>query len=86
MWERFVLKATKKWGWSEIEITNPCFDCDAKDRKVLIIDDIIESGQTLSALKQWFEEAGAADVRTFALLDKPEKREFNIEVHWVAFI
>ena len=70
---------------SEVKITNPCFDCEVKDRKVLIIDDIVESGQTLSALKKEFEEAGAADVRTFALLDKPDKREFDIEVDWVGF-
>lgn len=70
---------------SKVEITNPCFDCEVQDRRILIIDDIVESGQTLFALKKWFEEAGASDVRSFALLDKPHKRVFEIGVDWVGF-
>lgn len=81
-----VAKSYKENGRrSEVKITNPCFDCDVRNRKVLIIDDIVESGQTLSSVKKWFEKAGAADVRTFALLDKSEKREFDIKVDWVGF-
>jgi hypoxanthine phosphoribosyltransferase len=79
-------KSYKKDGVrSEVEISHPMFDCEVFGRKVLIIDDIVESGQTLSALKNWFMQRGASDVRTFALLDKPTKREFCIEVDWVGF-
>lgn len=70
---------------SGVEISNPMFDCELKDRRILLIDDIVESGQTLAALKKWFEEREVADVRTFALLDKPTKRTFDIEVDWVGF-
>lgn len=70
---------------TSIRITNPMFDCRLKGRRVLIIDDIVESGQTVAALKQWFTTKGAADIRTFALLDKPSKREFDVEIDWVGF-
>ena len=70
---------------SGVEITNPMFDCELDNKRILIIDDIVESGQTLLALKKWFEERGVSDVRTFALLDKPTKRTFEIEVDWVGF-
>lgn len=70
---------------SEVKIRHPIFDCSLKGKRVLIIDDIVESGQTLSALKSWFLRRHAADVKTFALLDKPSKRTFDIEVDWVGF-
>ncbi len=70
---------------SPVEITNPCFDCDVKGRKVLIIDDIVESGQTLLEVRKWFLNQGVDDVRTFALLDKPDKRVSDVVVDWVGF-
>lgn len=70
---------------SNVDITNPSFDCSVEGRRVLIVDDIVESGQTLCELKRYFLEQGAADVRTFALLDKPMKHEFDIEVDWIGF-
>ncbi|QDU96213.1 phosphoribosyltransferase [Lignipirellula cremea] len=54
-------------------------------RRVLIVDDIIESGQTLHALKEWFENEGASDVRCFTLLSKPDKRVYDVEVDWTVF-
>ena len=41
---------------------------------VLIIEDIIDSGNTLSHLVRYLKERGAASVRTCTLLDKPERR------------
>ena len=79
-------KSYKKNGKrSTVEISHPCFDTDIRDRNIVIVDDIVESGYTLLMLKEWFEKHGAADVRTFALLDKPSKRQCDIEVDWVGF-
>ncbi len=39
-------------------------------RTVLLIDDILDEGVTVDALKRWCHEAGARDVRSVVLLDK----------------
>jgi hypoxanthine phosphoribosyltransferase len=47
----------------------------------LIIEDIIDSGKTLSHLVRYLKERGAGSVKTCTLLDKPERRviEFNAD-------
>lgn len=44
-------------------------------RHVLVIEDIIDSGLTLSNLKKLLEDRGAASVKIATLLDKPEGRK-----------
>ena len=48
-------------------------DLDITD--ILIIEDIIDSGKTLSALTKYLAERGAKSVRSCTLLDKPSRRE-----------
>lgn len=48
-------------------------DLDTTD--ILIIEDIIDSGKTLSALTKYLAERGAKSVRSCTLLDKPSRRE-----------
>ena len=48
-------------------------DLDTTD--ILIIEDIIDSGKTLSALTKYLAERGARSVRSCTLLDKPSRRE-----------
>ena len=49
-------------------------DLDLAGRRVLIVDDILDSGQTLHALKRLLGRRGAADVRTCTLVrkDRPD--------------
>jgi hypoxanthine phosphoribosyltransferase len=47
---------------------------DLNGKNVLIIEDIVDSGKTLSHLVRYLKERGAASVKTCALLDKPERR------------
>lgn len=47
---------------------------DMEEADFLIIEDIIDSGKTLSHLVRYLKERGAASVKTCALLDKPERR------------
>jgi hypoxanthine phosphoribosyltransferase len=51
----------------------------------LIVDDILDSGRTLSRLLREFEERGAADVRTCVLLDKPSRRAVPCEADFRVF-
>jgi len=47
---------------------------DISDRDVLIVDDIVDTGLTLAALKRTFEARGPRSVRTCVLLDKGSRR------------
>jgi hypoxanthine phosphoribosyltransferase len=47
---------------------------DVADVDFIIVEDIIDSGRTLSHLIKYFTEKGAGSVRTVTLLDKPSRR------------
>lgn len=47
---------------------------DVSDVDFLVVEDIIDSGRTLSHLIKYFIEKGASSVRTVTLLDKPSRR------------
>ncbi len=47
---------------------------DYEDVDFVIIEDIVDSGRTLSHLVRYFSERGAGSVKTCTLLDKPERR------------
>lgn len=55
---------------------------DMADVNFIIIEDIIDSGNTLSHLVRYLKERGAASVRTCALLDKPERRTVEFELDY----
>ena len=60
-------------------------DTDVKDRDVLIVEDIIDSGLTLSWLTSNLKARGAASVEIVTLLRKPEAAKVEIAVRWVGF-
>ena len=48
---------------------------DMEDIDIIIVEDIIDSGKTLSHLTEYLKLKGAHSVRTCTLLDKPSRRE-----------
>ena len=48
---------------------------DISGRHLVIVEDILDSGNTLSFLKQYFMAKGAASITIVTLLDKPSRRE-----------
>ena len=58
---------------------------DVKGRNVLITDDIVDSGRTLQFLVNLLKERGAKSVKTVSLLNKPEGREFDVNVEYYGF-
>ena len=50
---------------------------DLSEKDILIIEDIIDSGKTLSYLVEYLKINGARSVKTVALLDKPSRREVD---------
>ncbi len=56
-----------------------------QDRHVLIIEDIIDSGNTLAYLVDFLESRNPASLKICTLLDKPEGRQVEIEADYVGF-
>ena len=60
-------------------------DMAITDQDVIIIEDIIDSGRTLSHLKSLLEQRKPASLRICTLLDKPERRVSDVDVDYVGF-
>jgi len=60
-------------------------DSDLHGRNVLIVEDIIDSGLTLSWLRSNLESRGAASVEICALLRKPDAAKVAVDVKYVGF-
>ncbi|CAH1659881.1 MULTISPECIES: hypoxanthine phosphoribosyltransferase [unclassified Chelatococcus] len=60
-------------------------DSDVRNRDVLLVDDILESGRTLAFAKDLMAARGARRVMCAVLLEKPHKRAVNIEADFVGF-
>jgi len=56
---------------------------DYGDLDILVIEDIIDSGKTLSHLSKYLELKGANSVKTATLLDKPSRREVEFTPDYV---
>jgi hypoxanthine phosphoribosyltransferase len=54
-------------------------------RNIILVEDIIDSGHTLSYLLRILQERQPASVRILTLLDKPERREVDVQVDWTGF-
>ena len=60
-------------------------DTDVMGRRVLIVEDIIDSGLTLSWLLANLRSRGAESVEILALLRKPEAAKVNVDVKYIGF-
>lgn len=61
-------------------------DVDIKGKNVLIVEDIIDSGLTLSNLTRELNVREPKSLRICTLLDKPNRRKANIHVDYVGFV
>ena len=59
---------------------------DIKGRDVLIVEDIIDSGNTLYHLKKMLIERAPASINIVTLLDKPDRREAPMEPEYTGFV
>jgi len=60
-------------------------DINIAGREVLVVEDIIDSGLTLSYLMRNLEAREPASLEICALLTKPERREIDVPVRYVGF-
>ena len=61
-------------------------DVNIKGKNVLIVEDIIDSGLTLSNLVATLETREPKSLKICTLLDKPERRKSDIKVDYVGFV
>jgi hypoxanthine phosphoribosyltransferase len=60
-------------------------DINIEGRDVLVVEDIIDSGLTLSYLIRNLESREPASLEVCALLTKPSRREIDVPVRYVGF-
>lgn len=61
-------------------------DKDISGRHVLIVEDIVDTGLTLSYLSNYLKSRGAVDIAICTLLNKPERRKADdLEVKYIGF-
>src|ERR1700726_3844656 len=58
---------------------------DVKDRHILILDDILDSGHTLAAIRDKLETARARSIRVCVLLSKKKQRGREIDADYLGF-
>ena len=75
--------ATKSSG--VVQITRDLQE-DINGRDVIIVEDILDSGNTLEFLKKYLMAKGAASVTIVTLLDKPSRREKAITADYAGFV
>ena len=60
-------------------------DESLKDKEVIVVEDIVDSGRTLSYLLEMLKDRGPASLRLCTLLDKPERRVIDVHVDYTGF-
>jgi len=58
---------------------------DIKDRDVLVVEDIIDTGHTLSQVLDILKTRQPLSLNVCCLLNKPSRREAEVEVRWIGF-
>lgn len=56
-----------------------------KDKDVIIVEDIVDSGRTLSYLMEMLKDRGPSSLRLCTLLDKPDRRVVDVPVDYTGF-
>jgi hypoxanthine phosphoribosyltransferase len=59
---------------------------DIHDRNVLLVEDIVDSGYTIASVLEFLETRHPKTLQVCALLDKPERREVQVPIHYKGFI
>lgn len=60
-------------------------DESVKDKEVIVVEDIVDSGRTLSYLLELLEQRGPKSLALCTLLDKPERRVVDVHVDYTGF-
>ncbi len=82
------IKASSYEGTSSTGIVNISYMPTTKleNRHVIIVEDIIDTGRTLSAVVEELKKQNPASIELACLLDKPSMRKVSIEAKYVGFV
>jgi len=58
---------------------------DIHDKDVLLVEDIVDSGRTISSVLEMLKLRHPRSLKVCALLDKPERRESEVDIHYRGF-
>jgi hypoxanthine phosphoribosyltransferase len=58
---------------------------DIRSKNVLLVEDIVDSGHTISSVLQMLETRQPKSLKVCTLLDKPERREAEVPIHYLGF-
>lgn len=61
-------------------------DHDIQGKDVIVVEDIVDSGLTLTYIKKTLTQRGASSIRIATLLDKPERRQTELSVDYKGFV
>ena len=75
-------KGTSSSG--QVQITKD-LSSDISGKHIILVEDILDSGNTLSDLLKLLEQRNPASIRLCTLLDKPDRRVKQVEVHYSGF-
>lgn len=75
-------KGTSSSG--QVQITKD-LSSDISGKDIIVVEDILDSGNTLSYLLRLLEQRHPASIRLCTLLDKPERRVKHVDVHYSGF-
>lgn len=56
-----------------------------QDRNVVLVEDIVDSGFTIATVLQFLEMRNPKSLKVCTLLDKPERREVEVPIHYRGF-
>jgi hypoxanthine phosphoribosyltransferase len=68
----------------EVRLTKD-LDRSVEGRHVIVVEDIVDTGLTLSYLQEILEARGPKSIRTACLLSKPSRRKVEVPVEYVGF-
>lgn len=82
--------AASSYGNSDVSsgnvtITKP-LSVDIKDKHVIIVEDIVDSGITLTYLKKYLLSMEPASLKICTLIDKPERRQAEVEIDFTGHV
>jgi len=60
-------------------------ELDIKGRDILIVEDIVDTGNTIFHLHNYLKERGAKSIRTCALIDKKKRRKVEVVIEYIGF-
>ena len=67
-----------------IRVSQP-LSCPVKDRNVVVVEDIVDTGLTTAFLLDYLAKQGTASLKLCALMDKPARRRTQVTIDYLGF-